>query len=163
METVKTEIRNTKEDLINTISQFSEEQFNKIPTDGSWTGGKVADHLMKSMVTSLLDGKTEKTLRDPEEKIKGIKDQFLNFDIKILNPDFNTPDNCEFRKKDTMDSLEAVYSKAEIFAGTLDLSETCLDLKLPNLGYLTRIEWLFLMIYHTQRHTHQLKNILQKL
>jgi hypothetical protein len=51
----------------------------------------VAEHLLKSDVTSLLYGNTGMTPGEPGKNIKLIRDQFLNFDIKMKNPDFNTP------------------------------------------------------------------------
>ncbi len=42
---------------------------------------------------------------------------------------------------------------------TLDLSATCTVFELPGFGEFTRSEWIWFAIYHTQRHTHQLKNI----
>ena len=41
----------------------------------------------------------------------------------------------------------------------LDLSATCLDFEMPGIGALTRLEWLWFYVWHTQRHLRQVKNI----
>jgi hypothetical protein len=43
----------------------------------------------------------------------------------------------------------------------LDLSKTCQGFQLPGSAAFTRAEWIWFAIYHTQRHTRQLKNILE--
>ncbi|MBE7179216.1 MAG: DinB family protein, partial [Mucilaginibacter polytrichastri] len=45
-------------------------------------------------------------------------------------------------------------------ARDMDLSMLCLGFDFPGLGFLTRYEWLYFNIYHTQRHIRQLRNIL---
>lgn len=157
------EIKQAEEQLFKTLSLFTDEQFSQIPFEGSWTGGQVAEHLLKSDATPLLFGNTEKTTGEPGKNIKLIREQFLNFNTKMKNPDFNTPSNGKHNKKEIIDSLTKMYKKAEEAAVKLDLTQTCLDFGLPNMGKMTRLEWLYFMIYHTQRHTHQLKNILSKL
>jgi hypothetical protein len=46
---------------------------------------------------------------------------------------------------------------------TLDLTSTCLGFELPGFGKFTRLEWGNFILYHTQRHMHQMKNILRKI
>ncbi len=35
--------------LLETIADFSQEQYNKVPFAGSWTAGQVSEHLLKSI------------------------------------------------------------------------------------------------------------------
>ena len=46
---------------------------------------------------------------------------------------------------------------------TLNLSETCTAFELPGFGEFTRAEWIYFAMYHTQRHTHQLKKIYERM
>jgi hypothetical protein len=57
---------------------------------------------------------------------------------------------------DTMDAfIRAVQ--------TLDLTSTCLEFELPGFGKFTRMEWGNFILYHSQRHIHQMKNIMRKI
>ncbi len=111
MKELITELKETSAELRQTLSSFTDEQFNRTPFQGSWTGGQVAEHLLKSNITPLLHGNTEKTARKPDEKISQIKESFLNFNVKMKNPDFNTPSNNKHDKKEIIDSLADAYQK----------------------------------------------------
>lgn len=91
-----------------------------------------------------------------------IKADFLDFSTKMTSPDFVVPENIEYKKDDLLDSLAKVRSKFEKVIMTSDLTKTCSGTKLPVYGALTRLEAIYFIIYHTQRHLHQLRNIYQK-
>jgi len=166
-EQLKKDIKVTNDNLINAVSLFSEEEFNKTPMEGSWTGGQVADHIAisDSGTTKIMTAETAKTERDPEKNIEMLKDLMLNFDSKMKNPEFNTPSDGPHDKEKLIAQLkENEKAQLEVIESK-DLTETCTSFPLPSLGVLTRIEWLYFNIYHKQRHTHQLnkiKNILDK-
>ena len=162
---LKKDIKNTNEELIKAISSFADEQFNKIPFEGSWTGGETAEHIAISDTgtTRILNDKTAKTEREPEKNIEMLKKIMLDFNSKMKNPDFNTPSNGTHDKEKLIAQFKSNEEKQLEAIDSLDLTETCVSFPLPNLGELTRIEWLHFNMYHKQRHTHQLKNILEKL
>lgn len=162
---LKSELKNTNEELIKTISSFTHEQFNKIPFEGSWTGGQVADHLAisDSGTTNLINAETHKTERDPEKNIEVLKNIMLDFNSKMKNPEFNTPSDGTHYKEKLIAQFKDNEEKQLAAIDEKDLTESCVSFPLPNLGVLTRIEWLYFNIYHKQRHTHQLKSILEKI
>lgn len=162
-EQLKKDIKNTNEELIKTISLFTDEQFNKIPIERSWTGGQVADHLVISDTgtTSLLSDKTSATERDPEKNIEVLKKIMLDFSSKMKNPEFNTPSNGTHDKEKLIAQFKSNEEKQLEAIDNMDLTESCVSFPLPNMGVMTRIEWLYFNIYHKQRHIHQLKNILE--
>jgi hypothetical protein len=164
-EQLKKELQSTNEELTKVISSFTDEQFNKIPFEGSWTGGQVADHLAisDSGTTRILTDKTAKTERDSEKNIGMLKNIMLDFNSKMKNPEFNTPSNTAHDKEKLIGQFKSNEEKQLDAIEILDLTETCVSFPLPNLGELTRIEWLYFNVYHKQRHTHQLKNILDRL
>ncbi|HEY3249903.1 MAG TPA: DinB family protein [Ignavibacteria bacterium] len=160
---VLNDLEKTAEELLHTFSSFNKELINQVPFERSWTAGQVGEHLLKSNVMGVLFGKVKKTERNPAEKIEPISDVFLNFNFKMTNPDFNTPTQTEHNRENVLSSLQKMEQKIIEASKTLDLSETCLDFELPGFGELTRLEWIYFSIFHTQRHTHQLKNIFQKI
>ncbi|MHA4809659.1 DinB family protein [Flavitalea flava] len=152
-------IKNTVPQLLQTVSSFNEEQFNRIPFEGSWTAGQVGEHMVKFTGADILYGPVETTHRPIDERDLGIKELFLNFDIKMKSPDFILPTGTYHKKEEILHELENKWKEVSDAVQTLDLSETCTAFKIPGIGALTRLEWIRFMIYHTQRHIHQLKKI----
>ena len=58
---------------------------------------------------------------------------------------------------------EEITFKIREAAKTLKMSEICSAFSFPLYGELTRLGFMWFIVYHTQRHIHQLKNIAQKL
>ena len=161
---ISIEFEGVKRELIQAISVFNEEEFNTIPFKGSWTAGQVAEHVYKSVsaFTKGLYGKVKPTTRQPDEKVEPIKKTFLDFDTKMSSPDFIIPSNGFHDKNAILSSLKSTMDKITEAIKTFDLSATCLSFIPPAIGELTRLESIYFVIYHTQRHIHQLKNISQK-
>jgi hypothetical protein len=158
---LQNELTNTKQGLLNALNLFDHENINVIPFEGSWTGGQVAEHVLKSLSGCLrnITGPTKLTKRDPEEHVKQLGEIFLNMDIKMKSPDFIIPSNEQKNKASLIKSLGERLEGIKIVTGTEDLSATCTDFEMPMLGALTRVEWISFSLFHTQRHTQQLKNI----
>jgi|SRR5690606_21302852 len=162
---VYTDFINTTSELIQLLSSLNQEQLNQVPFEGSWTAGQVGDHLRRSYgVAELLNGNTITTERPPNEKVKGIKEVFLNFDIKFESPEFILPSNDVIDKERLIKGLTNKIEQVKTFVDMHDdLTRTCIDFELPGAGTLTQIEWIQFMTIHTQRHIRQLKNIIAKL
>ena len=156
---LNTEIKETQTALLKALDAFSQEQLNKVPFEGSWTGGQVSEHLVMAVSAALLYGNTTETERQPDVMVKPLRDQFLDFNTKMKSPDFIIPSDGPHDKQELRGQLEKIWEEIEEAAGTLDLTKTCLDFELPGAGHLTRLEWLNFMVVHTKRHTHQLNNI----
>jgi hypothetical protein len=155
------ELTNAKQDLLNALNLFDQENINATPFEDSWTGGQVAEHVLISLSGCLqnITGPTKLTERNPEEHVKQLGEIFLNMDIKMKSPDFIIPSNEPKNKSSLIKSLAESLEGIKIIAGTEDLGATCTGFEMPMLGALTRVEWISFSLFHTQRHTHQLKNI----
>jgi hypothetical protein len=152
------------EELIILISSLSATQVNTVPFPGSWTVAQVGDHLRKSYgAIETLNGTTIPTDREVLEKKEMIKSIFLDFDTKFQSPDFIIPSSAPLNKNELLSRLRIITSEIVAFAKNRDLSLTCTDFELPGMGTLTRSEWLHFIVYHTQRHLHQLRNIISQL
>jgi hypothetical protein len=155
------ELNSTTKELLEVLSSFTEEQFNTVPYAGSWTAGQVAEHLYKSEsgVPKVLLGATRPTERQPDEKVEIIKSVFLNFNTRLQAPDFIIPSNETKEKETLIHDLKNASEEVTKLAGTLDLSETCTSFPFPQLGELTRLEWICFVICHSRRHILQLRKI----
>ena len=157
------ELQDTTTELIELLTSLNQEQLNRVPFESSWTAAQLGEHLHKSYnVAKLLYGPVRNTQRDPAEKVKSIKEALLNFEAKMISPDFIEPENKEYDQNTLIESLKESINKITNAAHTLKPEETCTSFALPGLGEMTRTEWIYFVIYHTQRHVHQLKNIAEK-
>lgn len=148
--------------LLETIAEFSQEQFNKLPFAGSWTAGQVSDHLLQSIggIPEMMAGNTRPTTeRKGDEQVMAIESIFLDFDIKMKSPDFILPSNGPHDRNELLHGFRASLDELAAKARTMDMTMTCTDFPFPGLGELTRWEWVSFAICHTIRHTRQMKNI----
>lgn len=158
------QIDETSEELLQVLDSFEQELINIVPSEGSWTAGQLAQHLVMSGsgFVEMINGEVKETGRKPDEQVETIKNTFLNFNIKMKSPDFIVPPSATYNKMHLLSSLKDIHKEMDRAIKTLDLSKTCLGFELPMMGFLTRLEAIYFVLYHTQRHMHQLKNIRQK-
>lgn len=153
------------DDLLQTLSRFSKEEFNCVPFEGSWTAGQVAEHVLKSAsgVPHVLNGSVKETERAVDAMLPTLTSIFLDFSTKLQSPDFIIPSNGPHDKEEMIQAMTETMEKIKSTASTADLDKTCTSFPFPQLGEMTRLEWLFFSSSHSKRHTHQLKNIYRKL
>jgi len=146
------------------LSSFSESEINKRPFEGSWTAGQLAQHLIMgcSGLGKLCEGKTEKTDRNPGEKIDLLKSIFLDFDKKLESPPFLVPDDKEYDKSSQLLKLQRIEQELLQISNNYDLTLSCLDFVIPSFGELTIYEWINFDLIHIQRHLRQLNTIFEK-
>lgn len=147
------------------VSSFSQEEINNVPCEGSWTAAQVVRHLNLSNAGFLevLHGPDKETDRPVDQKVEPIKADFLDFTTKMQSPDFILPKAVIYNKTVLLSAMEDIKARFAVVINTLDLNRTCMAFELPGYGYFTRWEAIYFVIYHSQRHSHQLRNISQKL
>jgi hypothetical protein len=151
-------IADTGDQLQQVLATFTAAQLNTAPYKDSWTAGQVAGHILKFCGTTLLYGNTAATDRAADELIPGIRELFLDFSIKMNAPDFVLPEEGTYTAT-IQTELEQAWEQLHQAVRTLDLHLLCLDFELPGFGALTRLEWVWFMMIHTQRHIRQLQEI----
>jgi len=156
-----TAFEKTMLELQERLASFDRQMLNTIPFEGSWTVAQVASHVIKSalFVAGPLFGKTHPAERDPCEKIELIKKIFLDFTTKLKSPDLILPSDEAQKKEELINQLKTASGKITVAIETLPLLDICEEGALPNIGEFTRIEWIYFIMYHTQRHIHQIENI----
>jgi len=157
------EIDETLERAVKIFDELDGDEINKVPFENSWTAGQLMNHLLMSNkgFADIMRGPVEDTQRDPSLNIETIRSIFLDFNTKMKSPDFILPPEKDYHKEALKSEFIAVKTQLIKTASSEDLSKTCTAFKLPQLGFLTRMEAIHFVLYHTQRHTHQLENIKQ--
>ncbi len=156
-----TEFESSQSRLISILDGFKENNFNVIPFEGSWTAAQVTEHLLKanSGAVHTLKGKTKETVRQPDKNEEIIRSIFLNFDTKMQSLDFILPSVEPKEQEDMITKCIRTGDELRKIVTGEDLTKLCTDFSLPQMGELTRYEWIFFVNCHTRRHTHQLENI----
>jgi hypothetical protein len=155
----------TTSDLLTTLATFNQEEFNKIPFEGSWTAGQVAEHLFKSEsnIVRVLNGNSKLTERDPFENCSIIQTIFLDYTKKLQSPDFILPsDGVKFREQFIV-GFDQTRKALRNLMKTTDLGRSFTDFPFPQVGEFTGWEWICFAVCHSKRHIRQMKMIAQKL
>jgi dihydrofolate reductase len=148
----------TTSELLLLVSSFSEKQINEIPSRGSWTAAQVAEHITRSNkgIARALQKEGSITAGNADKRVQELKKVFLDFSTKFLSPEFILPTRDIYRKETLIDDLKKSVEQLKEVSSKVNLFETVNN---PPLGELTKLEMLHFVVYHTQRHIHQLKNI----
>ncbi|WP_420150099.1 DinB family protein [Spirosoma sp.] len=160
-QTVSHQLESAFAQLLDKLSSLNEEELNKVPYQGSWTAAQLGDHLSKAYdIMPILNGKTELADRPIDAKIGVLKAVFLDFSTKMESPAEIAPADGPFEKAELVGRLTTQTQLLISYAQHNDLAPVCLAYGLPQIGTLTRFEWLSFLAIHTQRHLHQLNKIL---
>lgn len=152
-------LRANTDQLLKELSRFDYPKFNQKPTDGGWTGGEIAEHLLlfDIRLNSILSDQTEASLRDPQEKIEEMDNRMSDRKNTIEAPAFLIPSTTSKDPAAMMDKI--IVSRNQLIQATRNRE---LSLLLPNtphrfFGVLSGIEWINFLIHHTNRHIKQLE------
>lgn len=156
------EIENTHRDFTHQLSQFSEQELNRVPIEGSWTAGQVTEHIIKSnggILNRLLNNDSTPINRPYNEQVDLIKNIFRNED-KMKTAPVLEPSQPPHELDDLLKSLRQQKEQQLETINQRDLKELSIELQFPPApDGLTRYEWLIFMMEHTQRHYKQIKSI----
>ncbi|WP_158825349.1 DinB family protein [Mucilaginibacter lacusdianchii] len=149
----------TSERLQEVLNRYSASQLNTNPFTGSWTAAQVGEHLLKSqeIIPLIFKGPVMPVQRSPDEKRHMLAQVFLDFNAKYEAAKTIVPGNAPLLKDDLQCKLAHVKIAIANAAQSFDLTEVCLGQEVPVFGMLTRLEWMYLAIYHTQRHIYQIE------
>ena len=152
-------------DLLDNLFSIGKDQINAIPFNGSWTAAQLGEHLYQSYkgIPQLFRMPGRTSDRDPAAKKDMIAADFLNFNIKMKSPGFIVPELRTYDREELLNRLRSVIGNIVETSSNIDPTEECTAFALPVYGHLTRLEWIYFLIYHTQRHVHQLKKIREAL
>ncbi len=165
MEKVIKEAEETLSALENAFSKFGSTEINIVPFEGSWTAGQLAKHLILANggFLQVINGTVAETDKPADLMVGQIKRDFLNLDVKYSSPKEIYPEDRNYSWPELLENLTQIRKGISEAAGSLDLTRTCVSYELPGYGFLTRLEAIYFVIYHTQRHVHQLNNIYNSL
>jgi DinB superfamily len=140
------------------MSSLDENKINTIPYKDSWTAGQLFRHVTKSTnaMAKAMGMESKPAERDPGEKIPMLKKTFLDFSTKMKSPDFIVPEDGPYEKQAAIEGLNKSFGQLRESTNNANLNDMTEGLPL---GAITKLEVLHFVLYHTQRHLHQMKKI----
>ena len=144
------------------IFREDESALNIVPFTDSWTAAQLAVHVTKSnkAIASALTMSGEPAKRNADDGVQRLKDMFLNFEVKFNSPEFIKPEDRKYSKEEVVTNLNKSIAQLKALREKANLFEI---ISIPPFGEITKLELLHFVVYHTQRHIHQLKNILKSI
>src|SRR5574340_1019575 len=147
----------TSAELLQLVQPVDVDTFNAVPYINSWTAAQVIVHVIKSNLTIAkalkLEGKIME--REPDERVEELKDLFLDFTLKFQSPGFILPPDDWYGKEEIIRDFTQSIEQLKVEGGEVDLAEA---ISHQAFGEITKLELLYFVLFHTQRHIHQLQN-----
>jgi hypothetical protein len=144
--------------ITNLLLAVDDDKVNTIPYEGSWTAPQLLRHVTKSInaMTNAMQMDAKTTERNPGERIEQLKTIFLDFSKKLVQPEFITPEERIYEKRASIDELDGSFNQFKESAERANVNDLIEGLPL---GPITKLEIIHFVLYHTQRHLHQMKKI----
>jgi len=148
-------------EISNLMAAVDEEKVNTVPYEGSWTAPQLLRHVSKSInaMAKAMQMEGKPAQRNPVERAEQLKNVFLDLSKKMKQPDFLIPEEQLYEKQSAIDELNNSFNGFKENAST-NLNELVEGLPL---GPITKLEIIHFVLYHTQRHLHQMKKICEAL
>ena len=151
-------IEQVNEMLVQLLQSVDERNFNQNPGTEKWSIAQVADHirLSNNSVAKALALKGKPVDRNPGERVGELKKMFLDFQTKYQSPDFIVPSKNIYDPELLLKELQASMQLIRERMYEDDLDEL---INHPAFGDISKFEILHFVLYHTQRHVRQIKEI----
>lgn len=144
--------------MVEMMSRLDNNEVNTVPYKDSWTAGMLFRHVSKSLhgMSRAMRTDARPAVRGAGEKIPILKETFLDFSTKLKSPDFIVPEGGPYQKQAIMEELNNAFQQFKEISANANPSDLVEGLPL---GDITKLEILHFVLYHTQRHRHQMKKI----
>ncbi|MGZ5190137.1 MAG: DinB family protein [Flavisolibacter sp.] len=149
-------------DLVAQLEKCNDQDFNTPPADNCWSSAQIVEHilLLETSVNQALQ-KAEITERHFDLKVLPVKHALENLQKKWQAPEFIHPTSIPKQKNELIKSIIVQRDILKELIANSDLSHTPLY-KHPVIGDMTRLEWIYFNIHHSDRHMRQIENMQKK-
>ena len=152
------EIDKVADEILNGLGSIDEKKINLVPFEGSWTAAQVIVHVTKSNNGLIRYFQETGTIpsREPDSGVETLKKIFLDFATKLKSPDFIVPEALKYNKHEIVSKLRQSFEDVLSAARECNLTDEVNHFIFKSI---TKVELAHFIVYHTQRHIHQLKKI----
>lgn len=151
--------------FIMTLRGVPAEVLNVKPAPEKWSPGEIAEHVAlveeRSLAVASGPGKPAEGY-DVDKRIALLRGIFTDQDKKYIAPAQVEPTAGPKDREALVARIQATRSGLIEAVKTLDLTETATAFAHPAFGEITRVEWIYAVVFHTERHRLQIEAITRK-
>ncbi len=144
------------------IKPLSQAELQQKPDAHSWSVGQIVDHILICS-SDIPDRSIQATSRAYDERVPVIEQIFLDLDAKYEADQSLLPQQEYYEKEELLQRLLDCKTNLIVCHKDKDLMPLCKGMEFPQLGYLTRFEWLSFIAVHIQRHCYQIERVLEQI
>lgn len=156
------ELRDSTQQFVEALQKVQENSFADKPNEKTWSVAEVAEHvnIVEALSIPLMLGEVQITEgRAIDAKIELIKSGFLDFERKYSAWGPIIPRGEITNKKQLIEQFEAIRQKMNDIIEKEDLSLTVSGFAHPLFGTMTRLEWVYFNMIHSERHIQQVERL----
>ena len=159
IESVLDDLEGSTKMLMEELSAFSDHHFFQRPAEGSWSAGEIAEHILLLETRSNEGMLTARPGNRPFDlKIIPMRDGLREDEKKYAAPSIVFPKGESKNKESLLDALVQQREVLKSMIRQMDLS-LITEFRHPVIGSMSRLEWVYFHIYHTERHVRQLRSL----
>ncbi len=160
-EQIIADLNENTDSLLQELAGFNHQNFSIKPSATEWSAAELTEHLLliERNVVKALKGNANTTERAIDAKLVLLKMALANTTQKIQAPEMVVPHSATANRQEMLEEIRNLREEQASLIAGCDMSLTCLEFKHPMMGTMTRYEWVYFNIYHTERHLHQLRRI----
>lgn len=163
IDTIKTDSKHNLDFFKESLQNVSSVLYSKQPGEGQWSIQQILEHLTvtEKGVLMMGNGPTTDTDRDPSVTIHQVRDALGDRTSKRVAPAQVSPPGEDKTMEEFIAILESTRQSFIDQANSKGWNQILTLFPHPIAGTMTRLEWLYFHIYHTERHLQQIKEIIQ--
>ncbi|MEO0471444.1 MAG: DinB family protein [Bacteroidota bacterium] len=163
LHTIQADLSQNTADLSQFLEKVDEKAASQKPAPKAWSVVGILEHLLivERSLAHLFQGKTDPAQRDPEQQIAVIQQAFSRHDRQYDAAKMIFPQGEVQSVREGMERLIGVRAKLQALLAEDNLHEVCTDFRHFAFGEMTRVEWIYFCILHTERHMVQMEKAIQ--
>jgi hypothetical protein len=161
---IQADLQAVTERLLQLLQQCASNDFAKKPNTQGWSFAEVAEHLLiiNKNLAYVLKADGAAPDRAPDKKLPVIKEALSDRSTKLVAPENVRPTGTVHNQQELISGLQHYTQVLKQVITEKELNELCTQYPHPRLGRLTRLEWIYFIIYHMERHCLQLEEMVAK-
>ncbi len=165
LEILTKDLHHNTQFLQSTLDSIPDAIMKHNPAPDKWSILTILDHLRVTDQSILRLGQSEAspTERDAMININKVKKVFQNHELQLPAPNAVLPKHDDKSKEELITELKDIRKATLAQGESLGWNGVLSNFSHPITGTMTRLEWLYFCIYHTERHIYQIEGIKNKL
>jgi hypothetical protein len=159
------ELDSSTKSITDKVTGLSNEKFNFRKEKGAWSIGDCLEHLVitEQSAKNILLGPVKYYNRDYDAKLSVVKKAFGDDTKKFAASILLLPSESSKIPEKMINDYIANREDIKKVVEKEDLTVLCDAFRHKLFGHFTRLEWIYFVIYHSERHARQIERIISSL